>query len=255
MIRQKFTVKRHVYVEIILNFAVPINMNTKLVHSYVMKRILLSILLIAFVLSAYSQARVRLSFAGSPSVNWMSTTNSGAEKGKSILGYDFGLNGDFYFSAEERYSLLTGLHISNIGGEISYKNETPFQFAGETLPSVCKVKYRLRYVEIPMALKLKTNQFKRTCYWGQFGLSAMLNIASKGDSNDGSLEKANVNGEINMFNLAMNVGAGFDFDLGGNTSFTSGLIFQNGLMDVTTDNAFNDNTIINSLKLKIGVIF
>ena len=185
----------------------------------------------------------------------MGTNNSLAEREKSLLGYDFGLNGDVYFSEDERYSLLTGLQISNSGGEISYRTASDFQFSGTTLPSLSKIKYQLRYVEIPLAIKLKTNQFRRTRYWGQFGLTPSINIESKGDSNDGQLKKANINSEVNLFNLAMNVGAGFDFDLGGNNSITTGLIFQNGLIDVTTNNAFTDKTIINSLKLRIGFIF
>jgi hypothetical protein len=113
----------------------------------------------------------------------------------------------------------------------------------------------LRYVEIPIAIKLKTDQFRRVRYWGQFGLSGMLNIGSKGDSNDGTFAKTNINDEINLFNVSMDIGAGFDFDLGGNNSVTAGLVFQNGLIDVTTDNAFADKTIVNSLKVRIGVIF
>ena len=186
----------------------------------------------------------------------MSTDNLVAEREKSILGYDFGLNGDLYFSDDERYCLYTGLQISNIGGEISYRSASPtFSFSGASLPSLSKITYHLRYVEVPLAIKLKTNQFNRTSYWCHFGLSGMLNIASKGDSNDGSLKKANINDEINLFNLAMNLGAGFDFDLGGNNAVSTGLVFQNGLIDVTTNNAFNDKTILNSLKLKIGLIF
>ncbi len=220
-----------------------------------MKRILLSFLLITLVITGFSQKHIRLSFSGSPSVNWMSTDNSLAEREKLVIGYDFGLNGDLYFSEDERYSLLTGIQITNTGGEISYRTSSSFPFAGTSLPSSSKIKYRLRYVEIPLAVKLRTNQFHRTRYWGQLGLSTMLNIESKGDSNDGSLRKTNINDEINMFNLAMNVGIGFDFDLGGNNAVSTGLIFQNGLVDVTTNNAFTDKTIINSLKLKIGLIF
>jgi hypothetical protein len=113
----------------------------------------------------------------------------------------------------------------------------------------------MRYVEIPLAIKLKTNQFKRTSYWGQFGFSSMINISAKGDSNNGVLKRDNINDEVNLFNLAMIVGIGYDFDLGGQNSISTGLIFQNGLIDVTTDNVFNDKTIMNSLKLKLGIIF
>lgn len=220
-----------------------------------MKRFILSFLLLILAFAGFSQKHIRLSFTGSPSVNWMGTNNTVADREKSILGYDFGLNGDFYFSEDERYSLLTGLLITNIGGEIAYRGNSDFSFAGVTLPAVSKIKYRLRYVEIPLAIKLKTDHFQRTSYWGLFGLSTMLNIESKGTSDNGLLKKSSINEEIGLLNLAMNVGIGFDYDLGGSNSVSTGLIFQNGLIDVTTNNAFSDKTIINSLKLKIGLIF
>jgi hypothetical protein len=220
-----------------------------------MKHFILSCLLIAIVITGYSQYHVRLSFVGDPSVNWMRTSNSSTENGKSILGYDFGLNGDFYFSEDERYSFSTGVQISNTGGEISYRSNSPFKFSGSTLPALSKIKYQMRYVEIPLAIKLRTDQFDRAKYWGLFGLSAMVNITANGTSNDGTLKKANINDEVSPVNLAMNVGIGFDYDIGGNNSVSTGLIFQNGLMDITTDNVFSDKTIINSLKLKIGLIF
>ena len=221
-----------------------------------MKRLLLSALLISVFFAGYSQKRVKLSFTGSPSVNWMVTNNQKAENGKSMLGYDFGLSTDIYFSEDDRYSLLTGIQISNIGGEVSYKNGSAFiEYAGQKLSSSSKIKSRLRYVEIPLSLRMKTNQFNRSRYWCQFGLSGMVNIESKGDSNDGVLRKTNINDEMNLFNLSMVVGIGFDYDLGGNNAITTGLVFQNGLMDVTTDNYFDDKTIINSLKLRIGLLF
>lgn len=220
-----------------------------------MKHFILSCLLIATVVTGYSQKHIRLAFIVDPSVNWMRTSNSSTENGKSILGYDFGLNGDFYFSEDERYSLSSGVQISNTGGEISYHSNSSFGFSGKTLPALTKIKYRLRYIEIPMAIKLRTDQFYGARYWGLFGLSAMVNISSRGTSNDGTLKKSNINDEVSPINLAMNVGIGFDYDIGENNSVSAGLIFQNGLMDVTTDNSFSDKTIINSLKLKIGLIF
>ena len=83
----------------------------------------------------------------------------------------------------------------------------------------------------------------------------MVNISAKGDSNNGTLYKTNITDEVNLFNLGMNIGLGFDFDLGGNNSVTAGLIFQNGLLDVTKDNVVADKTVVNSLKLKFGLIF
>lgn len=222
-----------------------------------MKRITLITAMFAIALTSWGQTRMQLSFNTSPSVNWMSTNNLVAYNEKIVLGYDFGLSGDIFFTENERYSLLTGLQILNTGGAISYRTSEPFEFSGATLAPSTQIRYRLRYVEIPLAIKLKTDQFRRVRYWGQFGFSSMVNIGAKGDSDDGKLKRASIHDEINLFNLAMNVGAGFDFDLGGNNSATAGLIFNNGLMDVTTDNnnTFKDKTIINSVKIRLGLIF
>jgi hypothetical protein len=220
-----------------------------------MKRIILIAVIFTIGLTAWGQTRMQLSFTGSPSINWMSTNNSFVNKEKLTLGYDFGLSGDVFFTENERYSLLTGLQIVNTGGVISYHANEDFKFAGEILKAATQIRYRLRYVEVPLAIKLKTDQFQRVRYWAQFGLSTMVNIGANGDSNDGTFNKSSINSEVKLFNLAMNVGVGFDFDLSGNNAVTAGLVFQNGLVDVTSNNYFTDRTIINSLKFKIGLIF
>jgi hypothetical protein len=220
-----------------------------------MKNVPLILLSLLLTSHAFGQKHIRLSFSGSPSINWMNTDNSIAQNGKTIPGYDFGLNADFYFLNDERYSLYTGLIISNIGGEIKYNNNDSFNFSGKTLPGASNIEYRLRYVEVPLALRLRTDQFKYVSYWGLFGFSNMFNIESKGKSDDRLLRKTDIGDEVGLFNLAMNIGAGIDFDLGGSNTISTGIVFQNGLLDVTTNTAFSDKTILNSVKLKIGVIF
>ena len=220
-----------------------------------MKRLILSVLIVALAVSGFSQKHIRLSFIGSPSVDWMSSNNRDSKSQKLSLGYDYGLGADFYLSEDERYSFTTGLQISNLGGELTYRTGSAFQFSGTTLPNLSQIKYHLRYVEVPLGIKLKTDEFHRVRYWGMFGMSPMVNISAKGDSNNGMLNKTNITDEVNLFDVAMNIGLGFDFDLGGNNSVTAGLIFQNGLTDVTKDNVVADKTVINSLKLKFGLIF
>ncbi len=220
-----------------------------------MKRLILSVLIVALAVSGFSQKHIRLAFIGSPSIDWLSSNNTESKSQKVTLGYDYGLSADFYLSEDERYSFTTGLQISNVGGELTYRTGSDFPFAGTILPNLSQIKYRLRYVEVPIGIKLKTDQFHRVRYWGMFGMSPMVNISAKGDSNNGTLHKTNITDEVNLLNMAMNIGLGFDFDLGGNNSVTAGLIFQNGLLDVTKDNVVADKTVINSLKLKFGLIF
>ena len=220
-----------------------------------MKRIFSAIAFLFVFSFLQAQPEVELSFTGSPSLNWMNSDEKHIEKGQAFLGYDFGINADFFMPGSEQYAFGTGILITNTGGELQFQTENDFSFAGEQLAPYTKVKYHIRYLEIPTVIKMKTSQFHRTTFWGQFGLSSMINIGAKGTSNDEILDKTNISDEVNMFNLALNVGLGFDFDLGGNNAVTAGLIFKNGFLDVTSNSDIADKTIINSLLLKLGVVF
>ncbi|MDX9881960.1 MAG: outer membrane beta-barrel protein [Prolixibacteraceae bacterium] len=220
-----------------------------------MKRILLAVLgmFVSSILQA--QSGIELSFTGSPSLNWMRSDAKEIEKGQAVLGYDFGINIDFSIAQNERYSVSSGIFITNTGGQLEFHTPEQFRFAGEYLEPSTKVKYYLRYLEVPALIKMETSQFHRTTYWGQFGLSGMINIGAKGTSNDEVLDKTNINDEVNMFNLGLNVGLGMEFDLGGNNAITTGLVFKNGFLDVTSNADISDKTIMNSLVLKLGIVF
>ncbi len=220
-----------------------------------MKKLILFLGLSLLIFTVSAQESIRLSFSASPSINWMTSGMKEISRGRATAGFDFGLNADIYFDTQERYALTTGLLINNTGGELDYYWPDHFTFAGESINPGSSIRYRLKYLEVPLAIKLKTSQYHRWTYWGQFGLSSFINIGAKGDTNDELLDKSDINEEVNLFNLAMNIGIGSEFDLGGANSLTLGLIYKNGLVDVTTDNAFDEKTTLNSLTFKIGLVF
>ena len=224
-----------------------------------MKRIMKKIWLFSIILllsyTSYSQRKSRLSFSASPSLNWMSSDMEGVRSDKTSLGFDYGVNADFYFDESQKYAFATGLLINSSGGNLSYSGTDDIEFAGKTFPSGTTFRYRLKYVEVPLLIKLKTSDFRRWSYWGQFGFSGAVNIQAKGDSNDGTLSKSSINDEVNLFNLALNVGVGSNFDLGGNNAVSLGIIYKNGFIDMTSNEMFDDKTTLNSLVLKLGLVF
>ena len=220
-----------------------------------MKKIWLVVLIILMNKVAFSQRKSRLSFSASPAINWMSSGKQGIETGKVTLGFDYGVNADFYFDDEGKYAFATGLLINNTGGNLAYYNAGDIQFAGQTFDSGTSFHYNLKYVEVPLAIKLKTSDFRRWSYWGQFGFSGFVNIQAKGNSSNGALDKVNINDEVNLFNLALNIGIGSNFDLGGSNAITMGIIYKNGFIDVTSNNQFDDKTTLNSLVVKLGLVF
>lgn len=225
-----------------------------------MKQIRHKLWLLAFIIllsqPTFSQRKTRLSFTGSPSINWLSTDMQGVESGKAAIGFDYGINADFFFDEENRYAFSTGLLINNVRGNLRYYDSSGIvRFAGEDFASGTLFQYRLKYAEVPILIKLQTSQFRRWAYWGQFGFSSFVNIQAKGDSNDGVLDKHNIHDEVSLFNLALNMGVGSSFDLGSNNAVTVGLIYKNGFLDVTSNNQFDDKTTLNSVVLKLGLIF
>jgi hypothetical protein len=53
----------------------------------------------------------------------------------------------------------------------------------------------------------------------------------------------------------MNIGAGFDFDLGSGNALAAGLIFRDGLTDVTKEHYEDGKITANSVVLKLALIF
>ncbi len=220
-----------------------------------MKKIICLSILFSIAIASFAQRAVQMSFTASPSINWLSSDQKEVNRDGVVAGFDFGVNADIFFDEEEKYAFSTGLLITNAGGKYNYFTTEPFEFAGETLDAGTQIRYRLQYVEVPLTIKLKTSPFRRWLYWGQFGLSGFVNVRARGDSDEGTLDKTNINEEVNLFNIAMNIGIGSEFDLGGNNAISLGLIYKNGFLDVTDDRVFDERSTLNSLVFKLGLVF
>ena len=220
-----------------------------------MRKLICLSIFFAIGIASFAQRAVQMSFTASPSINWMSSDQKEVNKDGGVVGFDFGIHADFFFDDEEKYAFTTGLLITNTGGKLNYFTTEPFEFAGETLDPGTQIRYRLQYMEVPLAVKLKTSPFRRWTYWGQFGLSSFINVRARGDSDEGTLDRANINDEVNLFNLAMNVGFGSKFDLGGSNAISLGLIYKNGFLDVTDDGFFNERSTLNAVVFKLGLVF
>lgn len=219
-----------------------------------MKQKFLLILLTIAALPAFAQSNLELSFSASPSLNWMSPGIKEIQNNKATLGYELGVNADIYFDQDSRYALATGVLITNTGGELTFNPSQSFSFGGETFNPGTSIRYRLQYIEIPVGLKLRTKEFLRWSYWGLFGLTGGVNVSAKGDSSDGMLDKSDINKEVKLFNAALNLGLGANYDLGERNSLILGLSYKDGFSDVTS-RGFGEKTTVNSLTFKLGLVF
>lgn len=210
-----------------------------------------------------SSSKFRLGFKASPNISWLSSDNANVTVSEKSLKFGYGLNFDIFFA--ENYAIGTGVNVNNMGGTLSYFKKyvsgddieigTNNSVTGATQIVEITRDLTLKYIQIPLTLKLKTNEIGYITYWGQFGLGLNMNMKALSNddldymyyqTNDGSglsglnvsgrsnesFSKVDVKDDINIFSSNLIFAAGIEYSLSGNTSLLAGFTFQNGFTDV-----------------------
>lgn len=168
------------------------------------------------------------------------------------FGFGYGLITDFKFT--DRYSFSTGLEIAYRGGKLKYS----YDEAG--INYIEKDKLSLQFIEIPLSLKLHTNEIGYITYFFQAGVAPGYAIRTRADIevNDKVIdENRDISDQINELNLSMILGVGAEYSLGGSTDLLLGITFNNGFLDLLDDKNYDGKVKGNSnyLALVVGVMF
>jgi opacity protein-like surface antigen len=212
--------------------------------------ICLGVLLFSFCLS-YGQ-KYKIGVIVDPQITWISPDSKNVDKEGSIGGINGGLSFDKYF--QKNYAFHTGVTIGSQGGKLRYSDSTSINVDDTQvkLPAGTVVEYKLNYITVPLALKLKTNQIGYLSYYAQLGFTNQFNIKAKASSNNNKLDKDNISKEISFYNLAYHFGAGLEYELSEETAFTAGIIYNIGFIDLTDQSAKVYSRV---LALSLGIIF
>jgi hypothetical protein len=216
-----------------------------------------NLFLILFALNvsvSLGQTKLRLGVSLDPICSWFSPKNGEIQRDGARFGMNGGLMVEYYFAPN--YGFLSGLSITSQGGNLLY-NDTVYISAGDQEPVKLSpgtsVSYGLSYLSIPLGLKLKSNEIGLITYFAQIGFLPQINIGSRAKASGGGLDKDNVPEEINIVNLSYFFGGGIEYNIGGQTSLTAGLFFNNGFIDVFSSNDYKAG--LNSLTLRLGILF
>lgn len=226
----------------------------------------------ATTLNAQSDNSVRLGIKVSPNMAWIRTDTKGLESDGSLIGYGFGLMAEFPFGANGNYRFATGLTLLNIGGKSasSYEINTDSTNTTYTLTQ----KTRLRYIEIPLAIKLMTNEIGYMRYFGQLGFDAGVNMRAKQDfesiivtngvATTASVDKDDVKDDVNPVKLGFQIGGGAEYNFSGSTSMLIGIAYHSSFTTLFKKGTFSgdDTTLLykaktyaDYLELSLGVYF
>jgi len=186
--------------------------------------------------------------------SWLSAKTNRIDKDGTRPGISGGLMVEYYF--HPNYGLVTGLNLGVQGGSLLYEDPVSISTGDNTsvpLEAGSTVVYSLSYISIPVGLKLKTNEIGYFTYFAQLGFNQQINIGSRASSTGNGLNKDNVPKETNLLNMSYFFGGGVEYNVGGQTSLLAGIFFNNGFVDVLSNN--DHKAVLNYLTFRVGVLF
>lgn len=218
-----------------------------------MKKALILIFLVN-CLALAGQSKLRLGINLDPMTSWLSPKTNNVDKDGARPGFGGGLLLEYYFHTN--YGVISGLNLGVQGGNLKYDDAvsiTTGKNSEVNLLPESSVAYSLSYLTLPIGLKLKTNEIGYFTYFAQLGFAQQINVGARGTSSGSGLNKDNIPKEINLLNMSYFFGGGVEYNVGGQTSLFAALIFNNGFVDVLSDD--DHKAVQNFLTIRVGVLF
>ncbi len=226
-----------------------------------MKKLALSLLFATSIISsAWAQEDedqiFHFGLKASPTVNWFRIEGDNVKNEALRVGFTYGLITEFRIT--KNYAFATGLDISYRGGKYSEEKLVVDNNGFGYFITLDRVQ-RFQFVEVPIALKLKTNEIGYMKYYGTFGLlpgvlvKATEDVESENKALQPDRSKRGNQSDFAAFNLSLQVGLGIEYNLGGNTSMTAGIHYVNGLIDIWDRKDLQMRS--DGIVLNIGVFF
>lgn len=258
-----------------------------------MKKLLPLLLIVLTAANTFGQDEEKLKgfrfgLKGGGSLNWYKPDNTKKYESDGVVPkFHYGLMTEFRLT--NVVVISTGLQIDYDGGKLQFLDTTgyfynnkdqvivePKDTAGKQLDILLlrERKYNVNYVTVPFSFKMRTKEIGMLTYFGSFGLNTsfktraratdkVTNI-SRGNSQE-ELSDLEVKQDIQFAKLALNIGAGVEYNLSGTTSLVFGLNYLNGFTNVlkgdskqlinSSGTAIKQKATGNGIALSVGILF
>ncbi len=220
--------------------------------------VLMAIMVVPFISNA-QQKPFKLGLQVAPGIGWI---NPDETTGYESEGAGFGLSWGFIsdFALTDNYYVSTGFNYLANNGKLQYNILQDID--GLKANKLTTRKYKLKYIEIPITLKMKTNQFGALKYFGQIGFGPAFNVSAKGeDSFDATVMDLDISDDISLFQAGFLFGGGGEFYLDKSTAISASLIFRKGFTDIlgaeniAYDPVVEEKATPFTVQLCIGILF
>ncbi len=187
-----------------------------------------------------------------PQISWMKPNVDNFESNGIKPGFGWGFIAEFNFT--DNHSFATGFNMLFNGGKLKF----PTTIDG--VAGVMNREYALKYVELPLSLKMRTNPIKGIRYFGRVGLGTAFKIGAKTTDEFTATANGSVTttpkatyDKISFARESLIVGLGGEYSLKEGPKFGVELTFNNGFTNVLTEK--DQKAMPNYFELAFSVIF
>lgn len=220
------------------------------------KIFLISAVLLA-TLSANAQfKKYTFGLKAAPQVSWMKPNTDGYEGNGAKLAFSWGFVSEFAFS--ENHCLATGFNVVFNGGNLKF----PYLLDENT--GTLSREYFVKSIELPLTLKMRTNEIGNMRYYGQIGFGTSFRFdAKKADefsytNTTTSSDKVNYD-NVSFLRESLIIGLGGQYTIDAGTTFSVGLALNNGFTDMLTGknpiDSEKEKATLNFVELNLAVLF
>lgn len=206
---------------------------------------------VAILFLGLAQAQLdnlRLGLQLSPTISWISTNDDLINKTGSNIGIAIGGVAEYFFT--ENLAFTGGFGVSfGQGGTLQHEHggnywpnselsDDRLNTGDKPLPDDVKLRYRLQYIQIPLAIKLRTEEKGYLRYYAELPILTLgMNTQARGniEGKDLDYSKENISKDVNFFNFQLGIGGGVEYSVSPATSLVAGLYLNMGLNDITKD--------------------
>ncbi len=205
---------------------------------------------------------MRFGLQVSPTFSSMSTTDKDVIRNGVNLGTKLGLVGEVNFS--ENYAITTGLGFAfNAGGRLRYVSGGDLLHNSaidslRSLPAGAQIRYHIQYVEIPIGLKMRTQEFGYLRYYGEVPLTLGFRGKGRGDivATNITLEDEDIHKDVVPITISWGFGGGVEYNISQSTTLVAGLAYQRSFVDITRNSGTDKSKgNMGTIVLKIGILF
>ncbi len=224
--------------------------------------VLLFVLLIFSSTTSYAQHKPFLfGFKIAPNIGWMNPGPESFENEGAEVGFSWGFMSEFFLM--ENYAITTGFDVVYLNSRLSYPHDTTIIKYTDTTDVTGRLsrKYNLKYIEVPLTLKMKTREMGNFRLFGRIGVGVSFLLTAKGtdrfesdivDFNEG---KKDINDDLKTARGSLILGGGIEYMIGGSTKLIFEIDFDNCFTDVLKDPDGSHDAINNYLDFSIGILF